>query len=171
MNDGGSFTSMIKDLQSKANVVASSSIEERKRKREEKTAEEQALRYKRREMGKFQLDFLCIGAQKAGTTWLHDMLGRDSSGNVLLPKNQKEVHFWDWNQRKGIKWYASQFKEKNKPYQQKVGEINPCYSVLSERDICEIKSLFPELKLIFIARCKYLMHLYSFFCYLKMKRE
>jgi len=32
------------------------------------------------------------------------------------------------------------------------GEITPCYAVLKEKDICEIKSLFPDIKIIFIAR-------------------
>ena len=159
---GSSFASMLSDLQSKAKVAASSSVEERKRKREEKADEEEKLKCRRKELGSFQLDFLCIGAQKAATTWLHDMLSRDSSGNVLLPTFKKEVHFWDWNRHKGLPWYALQFPEKERATEQKVGEINPCYSVLPEKDISEIKALFPNVKLIFIARCKHpfsLMHI------------
>lgn len=42
---------------------------------------------------KVKISFLCIGAQKAGTTWLHEMLNRHP--NLALPE-QKEIHFWDW---------------------------------------------------------------------------
>ncbi len=38
-------------------------------------------------------DFLCIGAQKAGTTWLHAMLGQHP--DVFLPPI-KEIHFFDY---------------------------------------------------------------------------
>ena len=40
------------------------------------------------------LSFLCIGAQKSATSWLHNILDLHKSINV--PK-QKELHFWDWN--------------------------------------------------------------------------
>ena len=38
-------------------------------------------------------DFICIGAQKAGTTWLYEMLAQNPS--VWLPP-LKEVHFFDY---------------------------------------------------------------------------
>ena len=38
-------------------------------------------------------DFLCIGAQKAGTTWLYSMLSQNES--VFLPPI-KEIHFLDY---------------------------------------------------------------------------
>lgn len=37
-------------------------------------------------------DFICIGAQKAGTTWLHDKLGQHP--DLWLPP-LKEIHFFD----------------------------------------------------------------------------
>mmetsp|Transcript_5197 Transcript_5197/g.7727 ORF Transcript_5197/g.7727 Transcript_5197/m.7727 type:complete len:323 (-) Transcript_5197:436-1404(-) len=101
------------------------------------------------ELGGFKLHFLCIGAQKAGTTWLHEMLSRHT--NIVLPSEKKEIHFWDWNREKGLGWYKEQFRFR--PKMNKIfGEINPCYAVLSERDICEIHTLFPDIKIIFIAR-------------------
>src|SRR3984957_2732032 len=42
-------------------------------------------------------DFLCIGAQKAGTTWLHKMLGQHP-GAWLPPI--KEIHYFDRLYRK-----------------------------------------------------------------------
>jgi len=127
------------------------------------------------------LSFLCIGAQKAGTSWLHQILSQHS--NLSLPI-QKEIHFWDWHRHKGLGWYSNQFpksgstKKKNnatgrnqssnnfnttdisntsntnnsnKPCTH-LGEITPCYVVLPDQSISEIKYLFPNLRLIFIAR-------------------
>lgn len=38
------------------------------------------------------IDFICIGAQKAGTTWLYKRL-QEQSGFLLPPV--KEIHYWD----------------------------------------------------------------------------
>jgi len=97
-----------------------------------------------------KIDFLCIGAQKAGTTWLHENLSRIPQ--FSLPTSRKELHFWDWNRCKGLGWYSRQFSSSNTSPKQKFGEITPCYAVLDEHSIAEIKSLFPRAKLIFIAR-------------------
>ena len=150
-NPSTSFSNMLKDLQNKAANVGKDA---RKRKRDasNEMSKKDEFFLRKRELGDFQLDFLVIGAQKAGTTWMHDMLSRDTNENIILPA-KKEVHFWDWNRRKGLKWYANQFQKKTRD-DQKVGEINPCYAVLREKDVLEIKSLFPNLKLVFVARCK-----------------
>ena len=97
------------------------------------------------------ISFFCIGAQKAGTTWLHEVLLQHPS--LCLPI-EKEVHFWDWHRRKGLGWYCRQFpnaKTKTKS-EVKYGECTPCYMALPESDIAEIKLLFPKAKLIFLAR-------------------
>jgi len=95
------------------------------------------------------ISFLCIGAQKSGTTWLHEILRRHPG--LSLPV-QKEVHFWDWNRRKGLDWYSNQFPSETSKEPLVRGEITPCYVVLEEHYIREIKTLFPRVKLIFIAR-------------------
>ena len=61
------------------------------------------------------------------------------------------MHFWDWNRRKGLRWYSCQFPQQREDTSM-LGEITPCYAVLDEKYICEIKNLFPKVKLIFIAR-------------------
>ena len=97
------------------------------------------------------ISFFCIGAQKAGTTWLHEVLRQHPS--LCLPIG-KEVHFWDWHRGKGLGWYCRQFpnaKTKTKS-EVKYGECTPCYMTLPESDIAEIKLLFPKAKLIFLAR-------------------
>ena len=47
--------------------------------------------------------FLVIGAQRAGTTWLHLVL--QSHPHIYMPKRRKEVHFFDWYYDRGVGWY------------------------------------------------------------------
>lgn len=113
-----------------------------------------------RDGGGFELSFLVIGAQKAGTSWLHSLLQKCSHSRISLPMERKEVHFWDWHYRKGFQWYIRQFdftREKvmsNKSHNNDTlyGEITPCYIVLPPSTISEISQCFPKLKLVFIAR-------------------
>lgn len=49
-------------------------------------------------------------------------------------------------------WYSDQFTRHDQRENKIYGEITPCYAVLTERSISEIGSLFPNIKLIFIAR-------------------
>ena len=96
---------------------------------------------------KIDISFLCIGAQKAGTTWLHNMLRLHP--RLALP-SQKELHFFDWHRKRGLNWYSNQFPKCGDDYL--LGEITPCYAVLAEEKIAEIKYLFPKSKIIFLAR-------------------
>lgn len=76
-------------------------------------------------MGKeIALDFLVIGAQKAGTTSLHDMLNRHS--DIALP-TIKETHFFSHTDRaaRGIQWYLGHFQTDDAT--QIKGEIDPEY--------------------------------------------
>jgi hypothetical protein len=58
---------------------------------------------------KVKPDFLIIGAQKCGTTWLWEML-RQHPGTDL--RNRKEIHFFSSskNYRKGKEWYYQHFR-------------------------------------------------------------
>lgn len=109
----------------------------------------------------FELSFLVIGAQKAGTSWLHSQLRR--CDRLALPRDRKEVHFWDWHHRRGFDWYVRQFDfpprrrggagaggDERRPL--RYGEITPCYVVLPPPTIAEIRRCFPGIKLIFVAR-------------------
>jgi hypothetical protein len=102
----------------------------------------------------FELSFLGIGAQKGGTTWLHTLLQK--CNDISLPKEQKEVHFWDWHHRKGFEWYMRQFgyhsQKKTSSAPLHYGEITPCYVVLPEPTIAELYKCFPNVKIIFVAR-------------------
>ncbi|MDF9436052.1 sulfotransferase family protein [Chromohalobacter israelensis] len=70
-------------------------------------------------------NFLGIGAQKSGTTWLHYMLIQHPE--IFLPKAQKELHFFDnkANYNKGLDFYESFFSDQTTEVS--VGEITPGY--------------------------------------------
>lgn len=70
-------------------------------------------------------NFIGIGAQKAGTTTLHNILSQHPQ---ILTPSVKEVHFFDReeNYTKGIEWYRSVLPEKGKE-EQLVGELTPGY--------------------------------------------
>lgn len=74
---------------------------------------------------KIRLDFLVLGAQKAGTTSLHDWLAQHS--DIALP-GIKETHFFSHEDRfkKGVNWYLSQFGSGNSE-NKLVGEVDPEY--------------------------------------------
>lgn len=68
-------------------------------------------------------NFLVIGAQKAGTTWLSAMLAQHPEIGVAI---RKEVHFFDHPEffSRGIDWYSKQFPTGDFPL---LGEFTPNY--------------------------------------------
>jgi len=91
-------------------------------------------------------DFLGIGAQKSGTSWLYYNLRCHPELYLAEPK---ELHYFDWNFHKSLRFYSNKFK----PGDQKVkGEITPGYSIISPNRIKFIHKLKPDLKLIFLMR-------------------
>jgi hypothetical protein len=141
------FASLLKDFQAATrSSVAPALIKSTKRPRSPSTND--VICPPRRVFQKptVAVDFLCIGAQKAGTTWLYEMLRR--LPQVGLPKS-KEVHFWDWNRHKGLGWYCKQFPRGKDLV---LGEITPCYMALKKHHVQEIHDLFPSARIIFLAR-------------------
>ncbi|MBY0432079.1 MAG: sulfotransferase domain-containing protein [Rhodospirillales bacterium] len=94
------------------------------------------------------LDFLGIGAQKSGTTWLYFNLIRHPG--LFLPSGIKELHFWDAQRDKGMDWYLSHFRDR--PEGKPAGEITPAYAILDPEVIATIHAAFPALKLIYLMR-------------------
>lgn len=95
-------------------------------------------------------DFLVIGAQKAGTTWLHRNLRNHPE--TWMPRN--EVHYFDRkiNDRSfDDAWYASIF-EKGRARGKTVGEYTPSYSVVDRKLVAHAHKLMPEAKIIFSMR-------------------
>ncbi|MCC7276142.1 MAG: sulfotransferase [Alphaproteobacteria bacterium] len=92
-------------------------------------------------------DFLGIGAQKAGTSWLFEMLSHHPG--IAFPAG-KEVHFWDWNADRGVDWYRARFA--GAPADRKVGDVTPGYAVLPAETVAAVHAALPEVRLVFIAR-------------------
>ena len=66
--------------------------------------------------------FLCVGAQKAGTTTLQKLLWHHPK--IHLPA-KKEIHFFSLHYDKGLDWYGNQFLGATD--KSCVGEITPYY--------------------------------------------
>ncbi len=120
-------------------------------------------------------DFLCIGAHKAGSTWLYQQL--DSHPDFWMPP-VKELHYFDQLSRVQRAAHPRcrderdlQFLERLKSlgiepgidlenygrlFEPKAsllsGDISPNYSTLSNEVIRRVVKYFPNLKVIFLAR-------------------
>ena len=93
------------------------------------------------------LNFLGIGAQKCGTTWLYEVLSLHPQ--VCFPKG-KEIHFWDQQRDRGIEWYRGLFATGSQSAV--MGEITPAYAILAPAVIAEVAEAFPSIRLIFQMR-------------------
>jgi len=93
------------------------------------------------------LDFLGIGAQKAGTSWLYEALRIHPQ--LRFPAG-KEVHFWDAQRAHGLEWYRALFPEQ--PAGVKSGEITPAYAFLPSAAIGEIRAHYPALRMVYLLR-------------------
>jgi hypothetical protein len=122
-----------------------------------------------------QPDFLCIGAQKSGTTWLYqqlnlhpdfwmpprkelhyfDQLGRAKLFGVLRKEDERDLRFLEAMKKLSdqpfidLEGYARLFELKGALIS---GDITPAYSTLNEEIISRIVRRFPKLKVIFLAR-------------------
>jgi hypothetical protein len=76
-------------------------------------------------------NFLIIGAQKSGTTWLAHILSQHDE--IFIPLN--EIHFFNKenNYKKGLEWYSNHFKKAND--NQKIGEKTPNYFSITKKPI------------------------------------
>lgn len=92
------------------------------------------------------IDFLGIGAQKCGTTWLYERL--KSHPLVCFPAG-KEVHFWDSKRGLGVEWWTELFPPAPGFRQ---GEITPAYACLDIDAISAVKAAAPSLKLFYSIR-------------------
>ena len=66
-------------------------------------------------------DFIVVGPQRTGTTWLDQVL----RGHVGLPEGAKETDFFIRHYERGIEWYLDYFRKS--PSGLPVGEIDPNY--------------------------------------------
>ena len=86
--------------------------------------------------------FICIGAQKSGTTWIHEALSLNPA--VYLPARRKEVHFFDRYFDKGVGWYEAFFRG---GAGRLCGEVTPAYLFDPEVPL-RIHTVCPEAKLL-----------------------
>lgn len=98
-------------------------------------------------------NFMVVGAQKSGTTWLFECL--DEHPEVFVPR-VKEVHFFDlpeesrFSQRhRGIEWYLGLFPDD--PVYKARGEVTPDY-MFYPHVVDELLELNPAMRIVFILR-------------------
>jgi hypothetical protein len=91
-------------------------------------------------------DFLVIGAQKAGTSWIYENLC--CHPELYLPET-KELHYFDSFFYRSLKSYSLNFESGGLNVK---GEITPEYSIIPLRRIRFVRSIMPDLKLIFFMR-------------------
>jgi hypothetical protein len=91
-------------------------------------------------------DFLCLGTQRGGTTFLQRLLERHPL--VCLP-DCKEVHYFSLHAAESTAWYASHYK--NARPDQLCGDITPYY-LFHPAAAKRISTLLPKAKLIVLLR-------------------
>ncbi len=108
-------------------------------------------------MSEFKVDYIGIGANKAGTSWVNKML---SAHPEICTSEPKEIHFFHdsevftrathmGNYKKGLEWYKRFFQhcEEGKVK----GEFTPKYMV-DKKAPARIKQMFPDVRLILCVR-------------------
>ncbi len=100
-------------------------------------------------------DILCIGAQKASTSWLHHVLNAHPRTYAFpnsrpVTSTNKEAHFWDWNRKRGIDWYRTLMTPPDPSLLSM--DFTPEYSTLPDADIAECKRLSPGARVIYVLR-------------------
>lgn len=91
-------------------------------------------------------DFLCLGAQRAGSTYLHDLLSQHP--NVYVPP-AKEIHYFSLNDHRSLRWYASWFSRASSS--DLAGDVTPYY-LFHPRAPAAIAEAMPGARLIILLR-------------------
>jgi hypothetical protein len=102
-------------------------------------------------------DFLCIGAQKAGTTWLYRNL--EAHAGIFFPSASpdepdfyaKEAHFFNLDERyeQGIEFYTKRFRKAEGRLK---GDMTPNYASLPLERIRAVHELMPDVRLMYLLR-------------------
>jgi hypothetical protein len=93
------------------------------------------------------LKFICIGAQKSGTTWLYHQLSQIEQ--VRFPGG-KEIHYWNARYRhEPLSWYQALFSRDERLIE---GDITPAYATLDIDTIRRVHRHYPAIKILFILR-------------------
>lgn len=100
-------------------------------------------------------DILCIGAQRAMTSWLHRILSLHPQTSAFpnfepLTSTTKEAHYWDWNHKRGADWYRTLMRPANDAHLSL--DFTPEYAFLNSAQIAECHAINPTAKIIYILR-------------------
>jgi hypothetical protein len=94
------------------------------------------------------VDFLGIGVQKGGTTWLYHQLARHPQ--IAFPRG-KEVHYWDAAPHPDADTWARLLEPAHRVTAAglpiKTGEITPAYAMLPVASIATIHARCPDVRL------------------------
>jgi len=95
-------------------------------------------------------NFLCVGAQKVGTTTLHEILVQHP--DIYFPEI-KETHFFDIEERykKGVEWWIKEYFYEYKG-EKIVREVTPMYMYHEKAPKRIFRTLGKNVKLVFILR-------------------
>ncbi|MCC5989415.1 MAG: sulfotransferase [Pararhodobacter sp.] len=101
-------------------------------------------------------DILCIGAQRAMTSWLHLALSAHPRLWAFpdfnpVTSTSKEAHYWDWNRHRGARWYRVLMTPLDDPSLMSM-DFTPEYAFLGDEQISECKALNPGARVIYIVR-------------------
>lgn len=92
--------------------------------------------------------FLIVGAQRAGTTYLYDMLVGQPG---VAPALTKEVHFFDVRYERGLRWYRTFFPPRLGRRPPLTGEASPYY-MFHPHVPGRVAESLPQIKLIALLR-------------------
>lgn len=109
------------------------------------------------EKNNFTPDFIGIGAEKSGTTWIAECLNNHPNAHIPPEKelyffNEYDPHYLkvkNFRYNRGLDWYRKKFPPSGSG--DKVGEITPTY-LYCEKAAERIKKNFPNIKIIVILR-------------------
>lgn len=93
----------------------------------------------------------CIGAQKAGTSWLHHQLLQHPQ--VCFPLG-KEPHYWDGLERGEKQPDHQAYLEALRPADEHLlgADFTPAYAGLHAASVAQLAGLIPDLRILFILR-------------------
>jgi hypothetical protein len=95
-------------------------------------------------------NFLGIGAQRAGTSWLDAQLR--AHPEIYLPRRRKEVHFFDRYYDRGLGWYERFYPPSDEATKYvAIGEITPNYLYYGEAPL-RISECLPDCRFVVILR-------------------
>jgi hypothetical protein len=95
-------------------------------------------------------NYLVIGAQRSGTTWLHELLG--AHPRVYVPNRRKEIRYFSRLYDRGEDWYRGYFpKDADAGRYDAIGEVTPTY-LYKEEVPDRIREALPNVKLMLMLR-------------------